>query len=107
VDLSDVLQTTKQVGEKRVLGFNFSGELDVNDTVTEILAVSISPYGDVAQVSALTEDQRAIFGQMARVRFSGGTNGERYLIVCQVRCSDGQELFCPIILIVSNSQTPG
>ena len=98
----DVMRTSKQVGEKRVLTFVFSSELAITSTVESISNVTITPFDRVTQVLALTEDQRGVSGQTARVRFSGGTTGEKYLVTCDVLCSDGQQLFGQCVIDVQN-----
>lgn len=105
------VQTFKRTNEARLLGFNYSAELARGAYVLSVSSITITPQKKVAQVTALTESNRAIVQaieggpyNVARALFAGGTQGELYYIVCLVLCSDGQQLSCTGFLLVDDAQ---
>ena len=101
--MSDLATATKQVGEKRALSFVFSAELAPEATIQALLAFTIVSQKTVPEVLPLALITSTGLGtQAAKALFGDGTDGETYLITAKVACSDGQELYCPGLLLVEN-----
>lgn len=84
------MPSLKQPSEVLVYDFDFAARLG-GETIASLVGVQVAPRGRVPEISGLAVAETAFAGQAARLRLTGGTDGEIYLVTIQVLDGVGQQ----------------
>lgn len=97
--MSQAPERVKQSTEKRTVSFDFTNKLKTGDSV------SGSPTPTITADVGITAGSPSLVGNVVSVQLSGGTNGTRYNVACNVTTTPGADILeLDVVVRISDSE---